>query len=437
MVASHPSALEGATQSKAYQERRLSHADEKSRAANETATQPPARTAHSGPPDKAVEAGIATYDDAPRKGSSSTRSRATTGPSGADEKETGRSPRPSTQSTQPDIDEIVDPTGDFQGEVMSNDELPSPETIRRIEDYIVLDRHGKTHTFKSLYTGRHVARRVLIIFVRHFFCGSCQEYLRTLSESITPESLLQLPIPTFIAVVGCGDPALIEMYQSVTGSPFPVYADPKGRLYKELGMVKTLALGSRPAYARKSLVRSSLESAALNLKHIKSGLAFRGGDQRQIGGEFLFEPLSLFSPDLPSPVQEDFDRGLTLDATVGGKGTKEKERDRLGVEAGGGAGGATRSFRTTSVSDNDNDEVEEPSLVEEKKVTWCHRMRTTRDHAEIPELMEVLGLNGQGEPIKDQKRWTKAVELRKGTGLSLAGQMSRMSHQNYVGSDGE
>lgn len=74
-----------------------------------------------------------------------------------------------TTVTAPD-DEDVNPP-DFHGEVLSNDELPSEETIRRIGDYIVLDRHGKTHTFKSLYTGRNVARRVLIIFVRHFFCG--------------------------------------------------------------------------------------------------------------------------------------------------------------------------------------------------------------------------------------------------------------------------
>lgn len=248
-------------------------------------------------------------------------------------------------------------------------------------------------------------------------------------------------MPTFIAVVGCGDPALIDTYQSATGSPFPTYADPTRRLYEALGMARTLALGPRPAYARRSLVRSSLESAALNLRHVGTGLAFRGGDQRQNGGEFLFEPLSLSAPDLPSPVQEGFGRGLGLGGAVGGRGAEEeeeRERGKLGVGAGGGgAGGATRSFRTTSVSDNDNDEVEEPSLVEEKRVTWCHRMRTTRDHVEIPELMEVLGLNGQGEPIKDQKRWAKAVELRKGTGLSLAGQMSRMSHQNAVVSDGE
>ena len=74
-----------------------------------------------------------------------------------------------TPST-PAKDDGVNPP-DFEGSVDSNNELPSAETMRKIEDYVVLDRDGKSHTFKSLYTGNHVARRVLIIFVRHFFCG--------------------------------------------------------------------------------------------------------------------------------------------------------------------------------------------------------------------------------------------------------------------------
>lgn len=69
-----------------------------------------------------------------------------------------------------DDDHGVNPL-DFQGSVETNNDLPSIETLRKIENYVVLDRDGKTHPFKSLYTGKHVARRVLIIFVRHFFCG--------------------------------------------------------------------------------------------------------------------------------------------------------------------------------------------------------------------------------------------------------------------------
>ena len=60
---------------------------------------------------------------------------------------------------------------DFEGEIATTNEIPSPETLKKLDNYLVLDRHGKTHTFKSLYAGGNVARRVLIIFVRHFFCG--------------------------------------------------------------------------------------------------------------------------------------------------------------------------------------------------------------------------------------------------------------------------
>lgn len=215
--------------------------------------------------------------------------------------------------------------------------------------------------------------------------------------------------------MGCGDPHLIDMYASETGCPFPIYADPTRKLYQELGMIKTLALGARPAYMNKSLFKSSLDSIVQGVKQIKKGLVLKAGDQRQIGGEFLFEPVDIKSPEVESPKHE-FDRKLELDD----KKPEKTDEERV-------AEAEKRSRATSVVTDNDNDEEEEPSLVEDKKVTWCHRMRTTRDHAEIPELMEVLGLTGHGKPIKDQKRWSKALDSRKGTGLSLAHRMSQMS----------
>lgn len=224
------------------------------------------------------------------------------------------------------------------------------------------------------------------------------------------------------------------MYAEATGCPYEIYADPTRKLYQELGMVKTLALGHRPAYMNKSLLKSSLDSIVQGVKQIKSGLAIKGGDQRQIGGEFLFEPLDLRSPQ-GSPVQE-FDRKLRLDAKEEAAGGADGDDDdnrgpgREGQHAPAAIRRKPVHSRTASVvTDNDNGEVEDTRLVEEKRVTWCHRMRTTRDHAEIPELMEVLGLNGQGRPIKDQKRWSKALETRKGTGLSLASQMGQMGHR--------
>ncbi|KAI1758745.1 hypothetical protein GGR53DRAFT_210164 [Hypoxylon sp. FL1150] len=286
-------------------------------------------------------------------------------------------------ATHSDEDSMNAP--DFQGEVLTTNDLPTIETLRKIEAYTVLDHDGKSHTFKSLYAGRNSPRRVLIIFVRHFFCGNCQEYLRILSASITPDALLQLPVSTFIAVIGCGAPQLINTYIEETGCPFPVYADPTCRLYSELGMVRTLAMGPRPAYMQgKSVAHTVISGVVQGLKQVKSGLVMKMGDQRQVGGEFLFEPAT-----------------LALDTPIS---TPRSEEDKsLG-----------------------NHQETDPK-VEEKRVTWCHRMRTTRDHAEMPELMEVLGLDGEGAPIKDKKRWAKALQTRKGTGLSMASQMSRMS----------
>jgi hypothetical protein len=92
---------------------------------------------------------------------------------------TKRPPTATTVGSAPsqadNVSAIAAVTGDdgleFEGSVDSNHDLPTPETIRKIDNYVVLDKDGKSHTFRSLYTGRHTARRVLIVFIRHFFCG--------------------------------------------------------------------------------------------------------------------------------------------------------------------------------------------------------------------------------------------------------------------------
>lgn len=47
-------------------------------------------------------------------------------------------------------------------------------------------------------------------------------------------------------------------------------------------------------------------------------------------------------------------------------------------------------------------------LFENERVTWCHRMKNTRDHAEIPEMRKVLGLDGV-EVAPRRKRWSTGV----------------------------
>lgn len=49
-------------------------------------------------------------------------------------------------------------------------------------------------------------------------------------------------------------------------------------------------------------------------------------------------------------------------------------------------------------------------LFEDGKVTWCHRMRNTRDHAEVSELRAVLGLDEERPPIRNNsKTWVSGL----------------------------
>ena len=157
-----------------------------------------------------------------------------------------------------------------------------------------------------------------------------------LSESITPEMLVELPVSTSIAVIGCGTLELIDSYAAESGCQFPIYTDPTRTLYQELGMTSTLSLGARPAYVRRSFAKGILDSVVQGLKQIPKGLAMSAGNSKQVGGEFLLETT------------------------------------RAGA-------------------------AEDESAAEEKRVTWCHRMRSTRDHAEVAEVMEILGIRKGGD----------------------------------------
>ncbi|UPX17428.1 uncharacterized protein EKO05_0007782 [Ascochyta rabiei] len=176
---------------------------------------------------------------------------------------------------------------EFEGTVNVNNDLPSDKDLSKVEDLLILDAAGKSRPFRELYDASGVAPRQLVIFIRHFFCGNCQEYLRTLSSSITPEDLLALPTPASITVIGCGRPELIPMYTEATGCPFPIYAEPTRKIYDYLGMTRTFDLGSKPAYMQTHVLINSVQSIFQGLSTGRKAL--KGGDFKQVGGEFLFE----------------------------------------------------------------------------------------------------------------------------------------------------
>jgi hypothetical protein len=83
-------------------------------------------------------------------------------------------PKISLDTSSTVTNNAADPTAEFVGDVDTDNTIPSQALLRKVADFPVLDQDGKSRPFKSLYSGPMVARRVLVIFVRHFFCGvSC------------------------------------------------------------------------------------------------------------------------------------------------------------------------------------------------------------------------------------------------------------------------
>ncbi|KAI1964151.1 hypothetical protein LOZ58_002014 [Ophidiomyces ophidiicola] len=206
--------------------------------------------------------------------------------------------------------------------------LPTEHDLDQAFKIPILDSYGKEQLFGDVFDNLRAQEksRVMVIFVRHFFCGSCQDYIQTLSSSIPPPS--SLPSNTSLVIIGCGATSLIPMYAKETSCPFQIYTDPSSRLYSIFGMTRTWSLGPVPEYLRHSTFALVVKGISQGLRRTFNGDALKSGDMAQVGGEFFFE----IKPK-----------------------SQENGRDII--------------------------------------VTWGHRMKTTRDHTEVPELKRIMGLD--------------------------------------------
>ncbi len=76
------------------------------------------------------------------------------------------------------------PTGDFTGDINVSSKLPSQRDLERVADLPVLDSNGEPHPFKTLHSSPNGPQRVLIIFIRHFFCGVSPSHLSPIRKSL-------------------------------------------------------------------------------------------------------------------------------------------------------------------------------------------------------------------------------------------------------------
>ncbi|KEF51329.1 uncharacterized protein A1O9_12679 [Exophiala aquamarina CBS 119918] len=252
--------------------------------------------------------------------------------------------------------------------------IPNQHAVKTAFEHPIYASDGSALPFSALFDNHSESStppdRILVIFIRHFFCGNCQEYIRRLSSlespfhpsnkshsAVTTQNFskpAKHPLPSVI-IVGPGLPTLIATYIRITQCAFPVYCDPTTQLYDLLGMHRTLSLGHKsPVYIQHSLFSGAVKSALQIVRRVGNGDATGGGDWNINGGEFLFVQPRLHV-----------------------NGSKSRSPSR---SAGGRAPSSTRATASSSVSSSSS------GSTLGWEISWCHRMLNSRDHTELHQL---------------------------------------------------
>jgi len=162
--------------------------------------------------------------------------------------------------------------------------LPSTENIRLASPLKVFDSKGSEVTFGSLFADT----RTVIVFIRHFLCGMCHNYVMQLGE--IPREVLQ-EANTSLVIIGCGDWQMLETYKKNTGFEGRIYADPTRTLYHHFGMIENIAAGGKDE-PKASYIGGSFSTIATSIMRALRDPIHWGkqGNISQNGGEFIFGP---------------------------------------------------------------------------------------------------------------------------------------------------
>lgn len=150
-----------------------------------------------------------------------------------------------------------------------------------------MDYAAKLELFDAAGTrvrfGDLLSQRTLVIFVRHWYSSSCAEYVRSVAHLVTDDVLSTTE--TQVIIVGHGSPSMIAGYRKHLACPFPIYTDPTRKLQDALGILPAPLSGRESPARQKFLLR--LNRAFDMFVAAAKMTSFRGGDRRQLGGEFI------------------------------------------------------------------------------------------------------------------------------------------------------
>ncbi|KAF8887117.1 AhpC/TSA antioxidant enzyme-domain-containing protein [Infundibulicybe gibba] len=184
--------------------------------------------------------------------------------------------------------------------------LPDASAISDASQLDILNLKGEPVKFGSVFEND----KVIVVFIRHFFCGSCQSYIKQLA-SVSQSALEAAGVK--IVVIGCGEWNPITTYAEFTDFRGEIYADPSRKLYRALGTdiettATTPAGQQRRSYRTTSVFVNATQSIWRMLQNPK--LIGKQGNVSQLGGDFIFGPGAQCT--FASRMQHTEDRALSL-----------------------------------------------------------------------------------------------------------------------------
>ncbi|RDX57095.1 hypothetical protein OH76DRAFT_1334854 [Lentinus brumalis] len=161
------------------------------------------------------------------------------------------------------------------------------DQIQTAAAFTVVAQNGIRVPFGDLFKDR----KTIVVFIRHFWCAMCQDYMYSISRSVDFEALKRAGID--FVIIGNGSPNMIKSYRHIFRTPIAMYTDPSLRLYAALGM--TLRSNDpgpdseKGEYVRHGVI-SGIAMVVRNALCVGMPVWERGGDAMQLGGEFVIGP---------------------------------------------------------------------------------------------------------------------------------------------------
>ncbi|WOO76575.1 Thioredoxin-like protein AAED1 [Vanrija pseudolonga] len=111
---------------------------------------------------------------------------------------------------------------------------PSARTLWEASQRTVTDDEGKKVAFGDLFPSYDGgAQKTVMVFVRHFWCGACQNYMEFSLANVDPEIVRQHNIR--VVLIGCGSWKAIKAYKALFNCQYEMYTDRSRKIYKLMG----------------------------------------------------------------------------------------------------------------------------------------------------------------------------------------------------------